>query len=85
MTSESQAANNDDTTPVVTRQERGRRVKDIDALTKADKERLAKRGITPVTVQERERIILQLLEAEQENNGALYHTGRILSIIRGRE
>lgn len=75
MTSESQAANNDDTTPVVTRQERGRRVKDIDALTKADKERLAKRGITPVTVQERERIILQLLEAEQENNGALYHTG----------
>ena len=68
-------SNVDQPAPGLINRNRGRRITDLDALTKADKARLARRGITPQGLQEREIVIRTLVEREIENGGTLRGTG----------
>src|SRR5215468_4334355 len=54
---------------------KGRRPKDIDALTPNEKKRLEAHGKTPKQLREIEQIIKQLIERKKENGGTLRGTG----------
>ncbi|KAB8140071.1 transposase [Chloroflexia bacterium SDU3-3] len=62
------------TPPVLTRMERGRKVKDLDALTKEQKNRLKAQGLTEKELRRREAVIKQLI-TEMAEHGSLYGSG----------